>query len=118
MTLPGTFYIIILCTLRRITHHKIHQLCKENEIDFKNQTLPSFVRSLKDKFCNFRHKRKDFTEGERKAFLRKNPYCSQCCKKLELSMEDTIDKVRRLNKKRKQQIEEYERAGSGCKNPA
>ena len=80
--------------LSQITHHKIQQLCKENEIDFKNQTLPSFVRSLKDKFLNFRHKRKDFTEGERKAFLRKNPTCSQCCIKLELSTMEIDHKLR------------------------
>ena len=77
--------------LSQITHHKIQQLCKENEIDFKNQTLRSFVRSLKDKFCNFRHKRK---EGERKEFLRKNPYCSQCCKKIELSTMEIDHKLR------------------------
>ena len=80
--------------LSQITHHKIQQLCKENEIEFKNQTLPSFVRTLKNKFLNFRHKRKDFTEGERKAFLRRHPTCNQCACKLDLEIIEIDHKLR------------------------
>ena len=58
-----------------ITYKKIMQLCKDHEIEFNNQTFPTFVRQLRDRKINEEHKRKVFTKAERIDFLTKHPYC-------------------------------------------
>ena len=78
-----------------INHHNIQSLCDKTGVAFKNQTLPSLVRTLKDDFINFKHDRKSFTDGERNIFLRKHKTCNYCAKVLNLSIME-IDHILRL----------------------
>ena len=65
-----------------LDYKKIQKLCKDNDVEFKNQTLPSLVVQLREKYINEQNVRKVFTSLEREDFLNKNPMCEMCEVKL------------------------------------
>ena len=78
-----------------IDHKGIKELCVKNEIEFKNQTFPSIVRTLKDRFLNHKYERKVFTKEERLVFLNEHSSCNHCHKTLILETLE-IDHIKRL----------------------
>ena len=58
-----------------IDYKLIMKICDETDIDFKNQTLPTLCRELRDKVINKQNKRKKFTKQERAEFLKTHPIC-------------------------------------------
>ena len=66
-----------------IDYKDVQKLCKENDIEFKNQSFGGLVVQLKDKFFNSKSIRHVFTKEERKAILDETPLCVACDKKKE-----------------------------------
>ena len=64
-----------------IDYKDILKLCKENDIEFKNQSFGGLVVQLKDKFFNSKSIRHIFTKEERKAILDETPLCVACDKR-------------------------------------
>ena len=68
-----------------IDYKVIQKLCKDHEIEFKNQTIVQLTRQLCDRHINEKNKRKVFTRAEREEFLNNHPCCEECDKTLTMS---------------------------------
>jgi hypothetical protein len=58
-----------------INYKTIMGMCKDHNIEFNNQTLPTLCRQLRDKVINEQNQRKKFTKDERIQFLASHPIC-------------------------------------------
>ena len=67
---------------RAVTWKDVRTLCEQNKVDFKNQTLPSLVKEMRDRFYNSKSIRHVFTPEERAEIHQECPCCVECKKKL------------------------------------
>ena len=62
----------------------VQKLCLDNNIEFKNQTLSSMVKEMRERFYGEKSVRHVFTEDERKTMHQECSNCVNCDKKLTL----------------------------------
>ena len=65
---------------KNIDYKDVQKLCKENNIEFSNQSFGALVVQLKEKFFNSKSVRHKFTKEERKAIMDECPTCVICDK--------------------------------------
>ena len=57
----------------------ILSLCKKHDLEFKNQTFPSFIKQLREKFFDLKTKRIDWQPHQRVQIVQeKKPICNYC----------------------------------------
>ena len=56
----------------QMTYQDTLEKCEENNIEFQNQTFPTFVQELKDRFIGKKSQSKIFTEKERHYIINSN----------------------------------------------
>jgi len=73
----------------------IKDLCKKENIEFKNQSFTTFIKQLREKILDKNSERKEFTLDERQALFKRDRQCCRACN--EKITEFEIDHIRPLS---------------------
>ena len=61
---------------QNITYKTVMALCKQHEIEFKNQTFPAVIKQIKDQHIQEKNKRQEFTREFKIEFYKNNSRCN------------------------------------------